>query len=77
MNGIPKKQRGSTKRPQKKAGPPVLIVHVDDGLGRPVCALPQPWPSPGHRMVPAAEMPKPQDVCLTCAWFTKSRMAVT
>jgi hypothetical protein len=68
VNGIPKKQRGSTKRAQKKTGPPVFIVHINDGRGRPVCALPQPWPSPNHRMAHAGEMPKKQDVCLTCAW---------
>jgi hypothetical protein len=66
VNGNTRRQKAGAAK--KKPRPPVFIVHLDDGGGRPLCSLPEPWPSQGHRMATVGNLPQPQDVCLTCAW---------
>lgn len=57
-------------RKNQKSGPKagkgrvaILIVHLDDGTGRPLCGLPRPWPTEAHRL---AEDAPEKDACLTC-----------
>jgi hypothetical protein len=71
MNANVRKDKASAAK--KKKLTPILIVHLDDGSGRPLCGLPRPWPSEAHRMASAGAAPLEKDTCLTCAWERSAR----
>lgn len=67
MNQLVRKNQksGTAKAAERRR---ILIVHLDDGRGRPLCGLPSPFPSEAHSVgIP----PTRQDVCLTCDSVSK------